>query len=74
MREVLEQFREWHANHFGDFSPEINAELLCIDNAAEAALQSFVPAADIDPCVKYESSRDNDFCYWCGEPQSKHRY
>lgn len=38
MRQVLEQFREWHANHFGDFSPEVNAELLCLDNAAEQAL------------------------------------
>ena len=39
MREVLVNFREWHANHFGDFDPETNAELLCLDNDAEAALR-----------------------------------
>ena len=36
--EALENFREWHSNNFGDFTPEINAQLVCLDNAAEAAL------------------------------------
>jgi hypothetical protein len=30
----IENFREWYANHFEDFSQEINAELLCLDNQA----------------------------------------
>lgn len=38
MRQVLNDFLEWHANHFGDFAPETNAELLCLANAARAAL------------------------------------
>ena len=38
MRQTLRHFREWHADHFGDFSPEINAELLCLDNDAAFAL------------------------------------
>jgi hypothetical protein len=38
MKSVLEQFLEWHANHFGDFAPEVNAELLCLANAATEAL------------------------------------
>ena len=36
---ALENFREWFANHFEDFAPEINAQLLCLDNEAEAALR-----------------------------------
>ena len=31
-------FTEWHANHFEDFSSEINAELLCLANDAAAAI------------------------------------
>lgn len=38
MKEVLEHFLEWHALHFEDFAPEVNAELLCLANEAEAAL------------------------------------
>lgn len=38
MREVLEHFREWYANHFDDFSPEVNSELLSLDNEAAEAL------------------------------------
>jgi hypothetical protein len=38
MKTALEHFLEWHAEHFGDFAPEINAELLCLANEAEAAL------------------------------------
>lgn len=38
LRDALERFREWHANHFGDFTPEVNAELVCLDNAAADAL------------------------------------
>lgn len=43
MRKVLEQFREWHANRFGDFAPDVNAELLTLDNAAAAALEAPLP-------------------------------
>ena len=35
---ALSDFREWHANNFDDFAPDINAQLLCLDNAAHAAL------------------------------------
>ena len=36
--EVCQNFFEWHANHFEDFSPEINMELLCLANQCEQAL------------------------------------
>ena len=36
MLEALLAFREWHANNFGDFSPETNAQLLCLDNDVAA--------------------------------------
>ena len=38
MLKALLAFREWHANNFGDFSPEINAQLLCLDNDASAII------------------------------------
>lgn len=38
MKEVIEHFLEWHANHFDDFTPEVNAELLCLANEAVRAL------------------------------------
>jgi hypothetical protein len=38
MREALQHFLEWHAAHFEDFTHEVNAELLCLANDAEAAL------------------------------------
>lgn len=38
MRDVLTNFLEWHADHFGDFTPEVNAQLLCLANEAEAVL------------------------------------
>lgn len=33
-------FREWYAEHFSDFSAEVNAQLLCMDNDTEALLRS----------------------------------
>jgi hypothetical protein len=36
--EALEHFFTWHAERFGVFNDEINAELLCLANEAEAAL------------------------------------
>lgn len=38
LQQFAENFREWYANHFEDFSPEVNAELLCLDNEAAAAI------------------------------------
>jgi hypothetical protein len=35
---ALEAFRTWHANHFEDFDSETNSQLLCLDNAAGAAI------------------------------------
>ena len=35
---ALQDFTTWHANHFEDFSSEINAELLCLANDAAAAI------------------------------------
>ena len=32
-------FREWFADHFEDFSPEVNVQLLCMDNDAETLLR-----------------------------------
>lgn len=37
-RETLRHFREWFADHFEDFDSETNAQLLCLDNEAAAAL------------------------------------
>lgn len=37
--EAVEHFREWWANHFDDFDAETNAQLLCLDNEASAALK-----------------------------------
>lgn len=36
--EFAQNFFEWHANHFEDFSDEINGQLLCIANDAEVAI------------------------------------
>jgi len=33
-----ESFKEWHANHFDNFSADINRQLLCLANDAESAL------------------------------------
>jgi hypothetical protein len=38
MLEALQNFREWWANHFEDFEPDINGELLCLDNDFAAAI------------------------------------
>lgn len=38
LRLALEAFREWHAERFGDFDSETNAQLLCLDNEAAYAL------------------------------------
>jgi hypothetical protein len=38
MKAVLEHFLAWHAEHFEDFAPDVNAELLCLANEAEAVL------------------------------------
>lgn len=35
---MVQNFREWYANHFEDFPTEINDQLLCLDNEAETAL------------------------------------
>lgn len=35
LREFARNFFEWHANHFEDFSTEINAQLLSLANTAE---------------------------------------
>ena len=37
---ALAHFREWHANNFGDFSADVNAQLLCLDNEAETVLSA----------------------------------
>ena len=36
----LENFTTWHAEHFEDFMPEINAQLLCLANDAAAAIRA----------------------------------
>jgi len=36
--EACKNFFEWHANHFEEFSDEINGQLLCLANDAEAAI------------------------------------
>jgi hypothetical protein len=35
---ALENFVAWHAENFDDFTPEINAQLLCLANNATAAI------------------------------------
>jgi hypothetical protein len=40
MRDVLRRFLEWHSNHFGDFTAEVNAELLCLANDAERSMHA----------------------------------
>jgi hypothetical protein len=35
---ILEHWFTWHANHFGDFSDDINGELLCLSNETDAAI------------------------------------
>ena len=39
---ALENWFEWHANHFGDFNDEINSQLLCLANDTEAAIKQVV--------------------------------
>ena len=36
--EACLHFFEWHADHFDDFDPEINAQLLCLSNEVENAV------------------------------------
>ena len=36
--QALRHFREWWANNFDDFAPEINMQLLYLDNEAAYAL------------------------------------
>lgn len=36
--EACENFREWWANNFDDFTSEVNGQLLCLDNDFEAAI------------------------------------
>jgi hypothetical protein len=38
--ERAKEFREWYADHFEDFTPEVNAQLLCMDNDNAALLRS----------------------------------
>ena len=35
---ALENFVEWHANNFDDFSSDVNSQLLCLANDASAAI------------------------------------
>lgn len=35
---TLQNFATWHANHFEDFSSEVNAQLLCLSNDALTAI------------------------------------
>lgn len=37
--EELGNWRTWQAEHFEDFSSEINAQLLCLDNDSAALLR-----------------------------------
>jgi hypothetical protein len=37
---ALRNFRAWYADHFEDFSTDTNAQLLCLDNEADAALKA----------------------------------
>ena len=43
MYELCEHLFEWCADHFGDFDPEINAQLLCLSNDAESILNEVNP-------------------------------
>ena len=36
--EACKHFFEWHADHFDDFDPDINGELLCLSNEVENAI------------------------------------
>ena len=36
---ALQAFTSWHADHFEDFAPGINAQLLCLANDASAAIE-----------------------------------
>ena len=38
LADFAQAFLSWHGNHFADFSPEVNAQLLCLDNEASAAI------------------------------------
>jgi len=42
--EACKHFFEWHANHFEDFDDEVNGQLLCLANEAEAAIALAEPA------------------------------
>jgi len=35
---LAKHFREWWADHFDDFSEDVNGQLLCLDNDAEALI------------------------------------
>ena len=35
---ILRCWREWYADHFEDFSSEINSQLLCLDNDSTYAI------------------------------------
>ena len=37
-KKAAENFRGWWANNFGDFDPELNEQLLCLDNDFETAI------------------------------------
>ena len=38
MLAALDAFVQWHADHFEDFTPHDNAQLLCLANDASAAI------------------------------------
>jgi len=38
MLAALDAFVQWHADHFEDFAPHDNAQLLCLANDASAAI------------------------------------
>ena len=39
---ALENWFEWHANHFDDFDGEVNGQLLCLATETEAAIAKTV--------------------------------
>ena len=39
---ACENFREWWANNFDDFSPEANGQLTCLDNDCETAINKAI--------------------------------
>jgi hypothetical protein len=43
---ALENFVAWHAENFDDFTPEINAQLLCLANNATAAIAKATGGAE----------------------------